>query len=1396
MMRILSITLILFFALTQGMAAVPSNGYHISGLTFDEKSISFELETYMDLSEAQIEQETMTVPTVEGAGFTYSVGEPRLPVIRQLITVPPDGRISVRTAVVKENDFPISNPVIPAIPPVEKNGAKPVYKLNKSSYSRNSFIIDKNEIGRISRLGRIRGRNIGVLEVFPVNYNPALGVLRLYETVEVEIQFEKPVEPQRKGLSSPVFDELLNKKVLNPLEITPHQPYPVEYLIITADEFFDRIQELAKWKTEKGYNVDIYRISEVGADDEAIRRFVNEAYSSWEIAPTYLLLVGDVEQIPSHNTGRHLSDKYFVTVDGDDYIPDIIVGRFPVQTAEHIDAVIEKTLVYEQYSFPNESWLTHPVFLACGTDGDWELAEGTHRYVFTEYLHPPEFHPDSLWAHDGATTSDVIAAINSGALLVNYSGHGYSGGWANPAFNSGNIYTALANEGNYPFVMSNACQTATFGVDECFGESWIRAPEKGAVAFIGATNSTYWIEDDIYEKRFYDAFFLNGYTSLGGANFNGLLEVMLYGTSLAEYYFQVYHVLGDPSLEAWWGTADEFTASIPSVFPLGSVMFSSEISVDSILFTISKGTELLGLEFSSGGTATVHFDEVPDEPGTVTFAFTKAPEYKPLISDIPADWLARTEVMPGSLLVNTPTEVFVSVADSLGNPVPDARVYILGFGLTDSALTNDEGTATVVVNPPYVDPLNVQIFRTGVSYPIYSTFITVIGGEEFEPLCIEYSSPDVGVYGFLAIVYESRISVSTGTDSFYIQLSGDGVDSVYFSPDSTLEITLNLLTRGRVFLTLYKLGYPVVRDTVDVILPYGQPDGYVRSASDGEAVPRATVRFYPLGVDTSSFPPVMTLSTDSSGHFFSEDSIPCSEYMVCLDAFGYIPECDTIMLRWHDTQEFSLLPTERGRIAGMVLDATTDEPVSAEIFLVRDDTRELIRYTETDFITGEFDLRNTPYFLYWLHIRARGYKNLERLITLDSPENIENYYLTPNSGDILVVDNDGAWNLADNLHSDILEMGYRSDIVDYRDITDETISSYNAVIWSCGMNEEPGMKPYAEVLLEYINSGGILIVEGGEPGYYSLYEDTSALVTDSILHIYDWETDDIDGLAVNISLLDKKIFSAPNILPDTIETVPISWVDYYYMDAIRPKEETTTILSSASSASIGGLFRYSNPNWGNLPSVYYISAAYKTAFIDTTDATRIFENILYDCIGLPDRNSSAIAGRVILSDVGMGGSGVQVTVTDTADISDTTAYDGRFFVNSLTPGEHTISFRKEGYRDTTITVVLNPGKVAEISARLVRIELVRTNQILEEVCLGTPKPNPFNSAVLLTYSLPERTGAIEIYNILGEKVKSIPVNGKEGTFLWDASGFPTGIYLIQLRSAGESSKVRKVVLIK
>ncbi len=61
----------------------------------------------------------------------------------------------------------------------------------------------------------------------------------------------------------------------------------------------------------------------------------------------------------------------------------------------------------------------------------------------------------------------------------------------------------LTNDGMYPFVCSHACLTNQFTESECFGETWLRAPNKGGLAFWGASTYSYWDEDDILEKSMF-----------------------------------------------------------------------------------------------------------------------------------------------------------------------------------------------------------------------------------------------------------------------------------------------------------------------------------------------------------------------------------------------------------------------------------------------------------------------------------------------------------------------------------------------------------------------------------------------------------------------------------------------------------------------------------------------------------------------------------------------------------------------------------------------------------------------------------------------------------------------------------------------------------------------------
>ena len=54
--------------------------------------------------------------------------------------------------------------------------------------------------------------------------------------------------------------------------------------------------------------------------NQAIRDWVHDFYHAAEVKPRFLLLVGDVEQVPGFDYHQSVSDLSYVTVDGDDFL--------------------------------------------------------------------------------------------------------------------------------------------------------------------------------------------------------------------------------------------------------------------------------------------------------------------------------------------------------------------------------------------------------------------------------------------------------------------------------------------------------------------------------------------------------------------------------------------------------------------------------------------------------------------------------------------------------------------------------------------------------------------------------------------------------------------------------------------------------------------------------------------------------------------------------------------------------------------------------------------------------------------------------------------------------------------------------------------------------------------
>jgi len=337
------------------------------------------------------------------------------------------------------------------------------------------------------------------------------------------------------------------------------------YLIVTASEYDGSaaLNELIAAKTALGFNVMTYTAI-TGTSRDTIKAYIESLWGTAD-APDYILLVGDASSSTATPTtlpywtgggSKHApTDLPYTCMDGgDDWHPDIAIGRFSVTSVSMLQTVVDKTLFVEAGNFPDPDYVRRGAFLA--HPSTYGMAEPTHDWVIENYFEPNDYEGIRLYARDGATTQDVTNAVNYGCLWVVYYGHAV-GDWWNPAFTQANV-RALSNEGLYGVVTSHSCKVGDyFRIGECFGETWLREADKGAAAVIFPSEYIYWgsqeawLPSTILEHSWFKSFFEDGIWEVGPAWHAALynFEIEYTGsTDVERNFFEEFNLLGDPSL--------------------------------------------------------------------------------------------------------------------------------------------------------------------------------------------------------------------------------------------------------------------------------------------------------------------------------------------------------------------------------------------------------------------------------------------------------------------------------------------------------------------------------------------------------------------------------------------------------------------------------------------------------------------------------------------------------------------------------------------------------------------------------------------------------------------------------------------------------------------------------
>jgi len=577
-------------------------------------------------------------------------GKPEMPVFSSLIAIPGKSDIKIKitdvqTSILTPGKINFRGKIFPRQEdqPKSKEKQKTGFLFDREFYNRKGFI-DTDTV-KVEFIGNLRNTKIANLSVHPVRYNPSDNKLEVITSMKIMIYFNSEESAGLiKGTESLPFIQTLSKGLLNYSSsdlITEYSGQPLSMIIITDTLFKNFLKPYIKWKTQRGLRITtLYRGTGLAGNTFAeLKDTLLKIYNSFKATgapPEYLLIIGDVNRIPSSEGISNTSDLYYSTFDGvGDYLPEMFTGRLPVADTTELKSVIKKLIQYEKFQFADTNKFYTRTLATAGDDaGHINYMNGQIKYAEKYYLNSSNkitgyffYYPQSVNARDS-----IIKLFNLGLGFVNYSGHGDAYGWNGPSVKSDDV-VKFTNKNMYPFVISNACKTGQFNLPNSFGNTLLKADEKGAVGFIGASNDSYWNEDFYwtvgvgaisadpkYEETglgAYDRLFhkfgekaSDWYITMGQINYAGNLAVTGSTSTLKKYYWEIYNLLGDPSLIPYIGTPDTFKISIPDTLPNGLRSLSLTLEPYSYI-AISHFDTLWDASYAS--PSGVAFLEIPEK---------------------------------------------------------------------------------------------------------------------------------------------------------------------------------------------------------------------------------------------------------------------------------------------------------------------------------------------------------------------------------------------------------------------------------------------------------------------------------------------------------------------------------------------------------------------------------------------------------------------------------------------------------------------------------------------------------------------------------------------------------------------------------------------------------------
>ena len=309
---------------------------------------------WLDVAQVDIDGQRYQALSIPDGGLAGEEGQPGLPTFSKLLAIPPGKGVSVRVVTSDEQRFTGYR-----VLPVDGGDTGMQADAGTVNDDRDQPAATVVSVGAPAL---VRGLRVVPVTIHPVSYDAARGEISVLSNVTVEFTFtgeDRRNDPA--GAVRPVpesFARLLADRVVNyPDSDTGATGTPSTYLAICPNSagVVDALGPLLDWRRRQGYNVILATTGETGTTTASIKSYIRSVYLNTDIPPLeFVVLVGDANgtvSIPCwyenvsyfHGEGDH----YYTTLEGDDVLSDILIGRLTCRNTTELQTIVAKIVGYE-----------------------------------------------------------------------------------------------------------------------------------------------------------------------------------------------------------------------------------------------------------------------------------------------------------------------------------------------------------------------------------------------------------------------------------------------------------------------------------------------------------------------------------------------------------------------------------------------------------------------------------------------------------------------------------------------------------------------------------------------------------------------------------------------------------------------------------------------------------------------------------------------------------------------------------------------------------------------------------------------------------------------------------------------------------------------------------------